>query len=89
MLLLGSVLIHELAHAGVAARTGLKVSGITLKVFGGATELEGHPGGAAAELRIALAGPFATLVLLVLSSLSVNCLPRPRLRLSPWRTTSR
>ncbi len=66
VLLLGSVLIHELAHAGVAARTGLKVSGITLKVFGGATELEGHPGGAAAELRIALAGPFATLVLLVL-----------------------
>lgn len=65
VLLLASVLIHELAHAAVAARTGLKISGITLRVFGGVTELEGHPGGAAAELRIALAGPFATLVLLV------------------------
>ncbi len=66
VLLLGSVLIHELAHAAAAARTGLKVSGITLRVFGGATELEGHPRGAAAELRIALAGPFATLFLLLL-----------------------
>ncbi|MCY4628934.1 MAG: site-2 protease family protein [Acidobacteria bacterium] len=63
VLLLASVLVHELAHAAAAARSGLKVSGITLRVFGGATELEGHPRGAAAELRIALAGPFATLVL--------------------------
>ena len=66
VLLLASVLIHELAHAAAAARSGLKVSGITLRVFGGATELEGHPRGAATELRIALAGPFATLVLFVL-----------------------
>ena len=66
VLLLASVLIHELSHAAAAARSGLKVSGITLRVFGGATELEGHPRGAAAELRIALAGPFATLVLFVL-----------------------
>lgn len=63
VLLLASVLLHELAHAAAAARSGLKVSGITLRVFGGATELEGHPRGAATELRIALAGPFATLVL--------------------------
>ena len=66
VLLLASVLVHELAHAAAAARSGLKVSGITLRVFGGATELEGHPRGAATELRIALAGPFMTLVLFVL-----------------------
>ena len=66
VLLLASVLVHELAHAAAAGRSGLKVSGITLRVFGGATELEGHPRGAATELRIALAGPFATLVLFVL-----------------------
>lgn len=65
VLLLASVLVHELAHAAAAARSGLKVSGITLRVFGGATELEGHPRGAATELRIALAGPFMTLVLFV------------------------
>lgn len=63
VLLFASVLVHELAHAAAAARSGLKVSGITLRVFGGATELEGHPRGAASELRIALAGPFVTLVL--------------------------
>ena len=61
VLLLLSVLIHELAHAGVAMRAGLKVSGITLRVLGGATEMDGHPAGAGAELRIALAGPIATL----------------------------
>ena len=66
VLLLASVLVHELAHAAAAVRSGLKVSGITLRVFGGATELEGHPRGAAIELRIALAGPFMTLVLFVL-----------------------
>ncbi len=66
VLLLASVLMHELAHAAAAARSGLKVSGITLRVFGGATELEGHPRGAATELRIALAGPLMTLVLFVL-----------------------
>ena len=66
VLLLVSVLMHELAHAAAAARSGLKVSGITLRVFGGATELEGHPRGAATELRIALAGPLMTLVLFVL-----------------------
>lgn len=66
VLLLACVLMHELAHAAAAARSGLKVSGITLRVFGGATELEGHPRGAATELRIALAGPFMTFVLFML-----------------------
>ncbi len=66
VLLLACVLMHELAHAAAAARSGLKVSGITLRVFGGATELEGHPRGAASELRIALAGPFMTFVLFML-----------------------
>ena len=63
VLLLGSVLVHELAHAAAAARSGLKVSGITLRLFGGATELDGHPRGAGVELRIALAGPIATFFL--------------------------
>jgi len=66
VLRLASGLVHGLAHAAAAARSGLKVYGITLRVFGGATELEGHPRGAATELRIALAGPFMTLVLFVL-----------------------
>lgn len=63
VLLLASVLIHELAHAAAAARSGLRVSGITLRLFGGATELDGHPRGPGTELQIALAGPIATLIL--------------------------
>ena len=63
LLLLLSVLGHELAHAAAAHRCGLKVSGITLKVLGGVTELGGDPANPAVELRIALAGPFVTLLL--------------------------
>ena len=66
VLVLGSVLAHELAHAAAATQSGLAVSGITLRVFGGATEIEGHPAGAGAELRIAVAGPAATLVIALL-----------------------
>ena len=62
-LLFGSVLAHELAHAVVAIRSGMAVSGITLKVFGGTTELAGDPIRPGVELRIALAGPLATLLL--------------------------
>ncbi len=61
--LLGSVLVHELAHAIAALRSGLTVSGISLRVFGGVTELREHPKTPATELRIALAGPVATLMI--------------------------
>ena len=64
-LLFASVLVHELAHAVAARRQGLEVKRITLKVFGGNTELVRDPSDPASELRIALAGPVATLVLLV------------------------
>ena len=64
-LLLGSVLVHELAHALVAARAGMTVSGITLTVFGGTTELTGEAPRPGVELRVALAGPLATLALAV------------------------
>ncbi len=63
LLLLLSVLAHELAHAAVARRSGMKVSGITLRVFGGTTELAGDPLRPGVEFRIALAGPFVTLLL--------------------------
>lgn len=65
LLLLLSVLAHELAHAAVAARSGMKVSGITLRVFGGTTELAGDPVRPTVEFRIAIAGPLVTLVLAI------------------------
>jgi len=59
---LGSLLAHELAHAVVARRDGLRVRSVTLWMLGGVTELAGDPAGPGADLRIALAGPAASLL---------------------------
>ena len=58
-----SVLVHELGHAVVARRFGVRVSGIELGFFGGAAKLEGMPRAPARELAIAAAGPAVSLVL--------------------------
>jgi Zn-dependent protease len=61
--LVGSLLAHELAHATVAARRGVRVRRITLWLLGGASELEHQPSQPGDELRIALAGPAVSLLL--------------------------
>jgi Zn-dependent protease len=62
VLFLASLLAHELAHALVARRNGVGVRSITLWMLGGMAELDADPPSAAADLRIALAGPAASLV---------------------------
>jgi Zn-dependent protease/predicted transcriptional regulator len=56
----GCLLAHELAHALVARRSGLKVAGITLWLFGGVSQLEGDPKSAGAEALIAGVGPLTS-----------------------------
>jgi Zn-dependent protease/CBS domain-containing protein len=58
-----SVLAHELSHAIVAQRVGLKVEGITLFIFGGATTIDADSRTPREEALIALAGPAASLLL--------------------------
>ncbi|MFB4304882.1 site-2 protease family protein [Actinomadura sp. GTD37] len=62
VLLLVSLLVHELAHAVVARRNGIEVAGITLWLLGGVAQLRGEPRSAGADLRIAVVGPLASLV---------------------------
>jgi len=57
-----SILAHELAHAVVARRDGLPVEGITLWMLGGVARLGGEAPSPPSELRIAAAGPLASLL---------------------------
>jgi Zn-dependent protease len=58
--LFGSIVVHELAHALVARRHRIPIDGITLFVFGGVAEMGAEPPSAKAELRMAIAGPLAS-----------------------------
>ena len=64
-LFLGSLLAHEVGHAVVARRAGLRVRGITLWLLGGVALLEDEPATPGDELRVALVGPAVSLALAV------------------------
>jgi Zn-dependent protease/CBS domain-containing protein len=61
--LLGSLLAHELTHAILARRAGVKVVDVTLWLFGGVTRLGGEAKTAREAFRIAVSGPLMSLAL--------------------------
>lgn len=56
-----SVVVHELAHALVGRRHGIRFGAITLFLFGGIAELAEEPPTPQGEWRMALAGPLVSL----------------------------
>jgi Zn-dependent protease len=58
-----SVLIHEFAHALEAQHRGVEVSGITLFLFGGVTEMSSDIRRPRDEFALTAIGPFSSLVL--------------------------
>src|SRR5579864_300418 len=54
------LLAHEMSHALVARRSGVKVAGITLWLFGGVSRLDGEPKSAGSEALIAIVGPLTS-----------------------------
>lgn len=67
VLFVASILGHEVAHAALARRRGLAVSGVTLWALGGVTEMEGQPRDPSLELAVAAVGPLASLGIGVLA----------------------
>lgn len=58
-----SLLAHEISHAILARRNGLRADDITLWLFGGVARLSGEARDPGAELRIAGVGPLVSLLL--------------------------
>jgi len=58
-----SVLFHEFAHALEAQHRGVEVSGITLFLFGGVTEMSGQVRRPRDEFALTAVGPFSSIVL--------------------------
>src|ERR1700674_2225447 len=64
--LVASVVAHEFAHALVARRLGIPIANITLFLFGGVASILREPGTPADEIKMAGAGPLASILLAVL-----------------------
>lgn len=58
-----ALVLHELAHSVVARAMGMKISRITLFLFGGASQMDEEPSTPGQEFLMAVAGPASSLVI--------------------------
>jgi Zn-dependent protease/predicted transcriptional regulator len=61
--LFASIIFHEFWHSLIARRYGLKISGITLFIFGGVSQMTEEPSSPTVEFHMAVAGPVSSFVL--------------------------
>jgi len=77
LLLFVSVLLHELSHSVAALRHGIPVSGITLHIFGGVSQLEREPDRPGVEVVVAVVGPLTSFALAAVLALALRLLDPP------------
>ena len=63
LIILLSILIHEISHSLVAQKYGLGVSEIELYLFGGVSKIEEEPKTPKSEIIIAIVGPLSSLLI--------------------------
>ena len=88
-IIFGSVIVHELAHALVAMRSGVPVRGIILLPIGGVTQMDESDGPRGTdperEIRISLAGPLINLLLAAVAAVLIEAFyPQAKLLARPW-----
>jgi Zn-dependent protease len=64
LMLFASVILHELSHSYVAKMYGVPIRRITLFLFGGVSQMEREPEKPETEIKIAIAGPAMSFVLM-------------------------
>jgi len=69
LILIMSVILHELCHSLMARKMGLPIKRITLFFLGGASELPEEPKSPGIEFKMALAGPLSSIAIGVLFGL--------------------
>ena len=90
LLMLGSALLHEMAHTLVAMRNGIHVRSIVLLPVGGVSVMDDAPFATrkpdpGREIRISLAGPLLSLgIAAVLAVLIQAAVPGLHLGMRPW-----
>jgi len=65
----GSILLHEFGHAIVAMRNGIGISSIQLWIFGGMARMDREADSPGTELKVALAGPAVTALIMIVLGL--------------------
>lgn len=63
LLFFASIVFHELSHSLVARAGGVRISKVTLFLFGGVAQMEKEPASPGHELVMAAAGPVASVLL--------------------------
>jgi len=63
LLMLISILLHELSHSLVSKKLGVDVKTITLFIFGGIAQMDNEPDSPTKEFKIAIAGPLMSIFL--------------------------
>jgi Zn-dependent protease len=60
-----SIVLHELGHAFVAMRNGIRILSIQLWIFGGVARMDRESDSPSTEFKVAIAGPAVTLAIFV------------------------
>jgi Zn-dependent protease len=90
LMMLGSALLHELAHTVVALRNGIPVRAIVLLPLGGVSVMDDAPFAPrkpdpAREVRISMAGPLQSLGLAAVAAVMIQvAVPGLHLAARPW-----